>query len=522
MGIGVNARTAFSLLFPPILEEFRWDRGVTAGAFSFGFVVSAMLSPVLGAHDGPGGPARGDGARRRPDGDGAAAGAADGEPWHLYPDPRRPGRRRQRMPRLLRPVTVPAQLVRTPPWDGDRHRLCRSRGGLHHHVALGAAGDRGAPGWRAACVAMGTLLLVVLAPINLLLRKRPEDLGLRPDGDAAPSSSAAPQPSNVVNRGLGGGGLDAGTGHVHGAASGGSRWRISPASTPGTRCRCTRPSTWWRSGSARRSRRGRWASSVCSASPAADRARPLSDRIGREWIWTIASAGFAICFLALIALEHSPTLVLLYVMVAAQGGLGYGLTSIFGAVVAEIYQGKHYGSIFGTLMLAAIAGGALGPWATGVLYDAQGSYATAFWICVGAERAVDGGGLAGGPAQGARRSRPDASPAAAGAGRNRQNASDARSADGLRRRRGHAVAGQVYCPGMRLPSAAGRRIESRSATRQIMTEPGNPRAIDPQPSALFAKLSLVAQWGFLVASSVVFAALVRADRPCRPHCCSGR
>ena len=49
-------------------------------------------------------------------------------------------------------------------------------------------------GWRAACLAMGTLLLVVLAPINLLLRKRPEDMGLRPDGDAAPSSSAAPPP----------------------------------------------------------------------------------------------------------------------------------------------------------------------------------------------------------------------------------------------------------------------------------------------------------------------------------------
>jgi len=33
MGIGVNARTAFSLFFPPILNEFGWDRGVTAGAF---------------------------------------------------------------------------------------------------------------------------------------------------------------------------------------------------------------------------------------------------------------------------------------------------------------------------------------------------------------------------------------------------------------------------------------------------------------------------------------------------------
>jgi MFS family permease len=48
MGVGVNARTAFSLLFPPILDELGWERGVTAGAFSFGFIISAVLSPLLG------------------------------------------------------------------------------------------------------------------------------------------------------------------------------------------------------------------------------------------------------------------------------------------------------------------------------------------------------------------------------------------------------------------------------------------------------------------------------------------
>ncbi|MFX6230788.1 MFS transporter, partial [Acinetobacter baumannii] len=32
----------------------------------------------------------------------------------------------------------------------------------------------------------------------------------------------------------------------------------------------------------------------------------LSDRIGREWIWTISSLGFAICFAALIALQFAP------------------------------------------------------------------------------------------------------------------------------------------------------------------------------------------------------------------------
>src|SRR5271170_3610909 len=48
MAVGVNARTAFSLLFPPILAEFGWDRGVTAGAFSFGFLVSAIVTPSVG------------------------------------------------------------------------------------------------------------------------------------------------------------------------------------------------------------------------------------------------------------------------------------------------------------------------------------------------------------------------------------------------------------------------------------------------------------------------------------------
>ena len=31
MAIGVNARTAFSLFYPPIIAEFGWERGVTAG-----------------------------------------------------------------------------------------------------------------------------------------------------------------------------------------------------------------------------------------------------------------------------------------------------------------------------------------------------------------------------------------------------------------------------------------------------------------------------------------------------------
>jgi MFS family permease len=54
-----------------------------------------------------------------------------------------------------------------------------------------------------------------------------------------------------------------------------------------------------------------------------------------------------------------------------------------GAVVVEIFQGKHYGSIFGTIMLAALAGGAAGPWVTGALHDLSGNYTLAFVIGIG-------------------------------------------------------------------------------------------------------------------------------------------
>ena len=38
-------------------------------------------------------------------------------------------------------------------------------------------------GWRAGCLVLGLVALVVLVPLNLLLRRRPEELGLSPDGD---------------------------------------------------------------------------------------------------------------------------------------------------------------------------------------------------------------------------------------------------------------------------------------------------------------------------------------------------
>jgi len=109
----------------------------------------------------------------------------------------------------------------------------------------------------------------------------------------------------------------------------------------------------------------------------------LSDRIGREWVWMIGNLGFVICYLCLVGLRSAPTLLLLNLMVVAQGTFGYSLTSVMGPIPAEIFEGPHFGSIFGTLMVAAILGGAAGPWIAGIVYDATGTYSAAWWMAIG-------------------------------------------------------------------------------------------------------------------------------------------
>ena len=382
MGVGVNARTAFSLLFPPILDEFGWERGVTAGAFSFGFLVSAALSPSLGRLMDRRGPRvvieLGVGLVAA----GLMLATLVREPWHLYVT----------LGVLVGGGSVclsyTGQALYLPNWFVRRRGLAMS-------VAFSGVGVGsiillpwlqtliGRSGWRSACWAMGILVLVLLAPLNLLLKKRPEDMGLEPDGDrSSRAAAAASRAANVVDPAW------AAVDWTLGRAMRTARfWWI----TLGYFCGLFA----WYAVQVHQTKYlvevgfsptyAAWALGFVSliAIPGQIALGHLSDRIGREWVWTAGSLGFVICYLALLGLRHAPTPALLYLMVVSQGLLGYGLTSVVGAIPAEIFEGRHYGTIFGTLMLAAIAGGAAGPWVTGALYDATGSYTLAFWIAIG-------------------------------------------------------------------------------------------------------------------------------------------
>jgi MFS family permease len=381
MAIGVNARTAFSLLFPPILNEFGWERGVTAGAFSFGFVVSAAVSPLIGRLMDRLGPRSVMELGVALMGGGLLLAPLTSEPWHLY---------------LTIGVMVGSgsvclgysgQSLFLPNWFIRRRGL--ALGLAFAGVGIGSMTllpwvqlmiDRA--GWRSACTAMGLVVFIVLAPINLLLRKRPEDLGLLPDGETLHPSSSAKAISNVVD----------------------AEWANIDWTLP--RALRTARFWWiaigyfgglyiWYAVQVHQTKYlldvgfspsvAVWALGAVSllGIPGQIVLGHVSDRVGREWVWSVGCAGFAICFAALMILGSVPALPLVYLMVFAQGALGYGLTSIMGAVVVEIFQGRHYGSIFGTVMVAALAGGAAGPWVTGVLHDAAGNYDMAFAIGIG-------------------------------------------------------------------------------------------------------------------------------------------
>ena len=380
MALGVNARTAFSLLFPAILDEFGWDRGVAAGAFSFGFVVSAVVTPFVGRLMDLRGPRVVVELGVLTMGAGLMLASIVREPWQLY-------------------LTLGALVgggVNCLAYTGQSLYLTNwfvRRRGLALSIAFSGVGVGsitilpwfawiiGSAGWRTACVAFGILLIVLLGPVNLLLRGRPEDMGLRPDGLIS-NDVSSDQLENVVDR-----------------AWAAVNWTLGRALR-------TRRFWWlavgyfgglfsWYAVQVHQTKylievgfgpgEAAWALGLVSlvAVPGQVVLGHLSDRIGREWVWMIGNLGFVICYLCLIGLRSTPTLLLLNLMVVAQGTFGYSLTSVMGPIPAEIFEGPHFGSIFGTLMVAAILGGAAGPWVAGIVYDATGTYSAAWWIAIG-------------------------------------------------------------------------------------------------------------------------------------------
>ena len=384
MAVSVNARTAFSLLYPPILDECGWQRGQTAGAFTVGFFAATIFAPLFGILMDRFGPRLVIPLGATIVAAGFVAATWIASPWALY---------------LTLGLMVVGASVGTsyighsmflPNWFVRKRGL--AVGLAFAGVGLGAIvllplvqAYIETAGWRAACIAIAVAIVIVIIPLNLVFQRRqPADLGLEPDGGGPRDrdGNTVRPVDPVVDR-----------------AWAETDWTLRKAIRTGR--------FWWISG-------GYFAGLYIWYSVQVHQTRylldigfgateaafalglvglfgiagqigvgALSDRIGREWGWTLASLGFAVSYVALLMLAELPARWLVYVMVIAQGLLGYGLATLFGAVSAEIFAGRRFATIFAALTVCSNIGAGVGPWVTGAIYDMSGSYRWAFVLCLG-------------------------------------------------------------------------------------------------------------------------------------------
>ncbi|MFN8512492.1 MAG: MFS transporter [Thermomicrobiales bacterium] len=227
-------------------------------------------------------------------------------------------------------------------------------------------------GWRSALVALAILLAILTIPPHaLVLRRRPEDLGLLPDGAPATTetaSSAAPAEESVpvatairstsfrwltVGFCLAFFANVAATVHL-------IPYLTDHGFTPG------------------------FAASAAGAIgllalPGRVIFTPLGGRIPRRFVAAAIVAVQAVALVVLVAIPSTIGVVGFVILF----GLGFGaITPARAALVADLYGRANYGSISGVLALFVTGARSLAPVAAGLLYGAFGGYGPVFWLLV--------------------------------------------------------------------------------------------------------------------------------------------
>lgn len=382
MAFAITGRTAYSLLLPEIIGEFGWSAGVSSGAFAIGFAATTVIVAPLGILMDRFGP--------RLVIPLAAAVVAAG--FALAPRIETPFGLYLTLGIMVTTASIGMSYIGhsmfLPNWFVRRR-------GLAVGIAFAGVGIGGVVmlpvlqmiiddfGWRTACLVTAAGIAAVVIPLNVLFqRKAPSDLGLEPDGDAPAGtdsdlSQRAPDP--VVD-------------HVWAAKT----WTI------GTALATSR--FWWvlvaYFGSlfpwyALLIHQTRFLVGAGFTTGAAAMALGIlaltgvvgqiaigafSDRFGRELAWTLSMLGFAAAGLLFVWIDREPSFALLAAAVALQGLLGYGIASIYGAISAELFAGRHFAGIFAIASLGGNFGAAAGAWTMGVIHDATGSYQNGFLL----------------------------------------------------------------------------------------------------------------------------------------------
>jgi MFS family permease len=240
-------------------------------------------------------------------------------------------------------------------------------------------------GWRTAYLVLGATLLVVIAPLTLLLmRSRPQDLGLEPDGGAARGDMAGKPAQRVFLE-------------VVDRKWAETEWRLGNSLKTFRFWALTGVMVTLGIGNGTimshlvamvvdmgRSREmAALIFSLAGLVAAAGRVSGfLSDRIGREATYTLLTALHIASVIALLVFLKDPQAWPLY-FYAVAFGFGYGLCSpTLSAGAADLFIGRNFGRILGFSNIAYGIGLGIGAWAGGAVFDLTGSYCGAVWITI--------------------------------------------------------------------------------------------------------------------------------------------
>lgn len=107
-----------------------------------------------------------------------------------------------------------------------------------------------------------------------------------------------------------------------------------------------------------------------------------SDRLGREVSWTLGSVSLLVSIVLLIMTRLAPFPLAIYLF-SFTFAIGYGAVApLMPAISADLFAGRNFGAIYGALGVANGVGSAFGAWLAGYIFDLTGSYIIAFFLAM--------------------------------------------------------------------------------------------------------------------------------------------
>jgi len=378
--LGYAIRNTFSVFYPTIVEEFGWGRGNTALMFSISIIVYGAMAPLAGSLVDRFGPRLILPIGAFIVGGGVALCSMATAQWHFY---------------LFYGVMVAAGLSLagwTPLTAITSNWFVKKRGLAFGILAAGFGGSLvfasvaqfliSTFGWQTSYVILGVSSIAIIAPLcGLLMCRTPQDKGLLPDGIKLSAQELQDLNAHEISAGL----EEAWT--LRRAMKTYHFWFLFLISF----CFLGLAETiviahqvfFFRDVGYPPMLAANIYSAFGVAFVLGNLCSFISDLLGRVKVFVPSCflSALAVSLLFLIKDTSQPWMAFLF---AVLFGLGVGLAGpVFFAAVADLFQGRYFGSIQGTVILGFSLGGALGPWLAGFIHDKTGSYFPTFFILLG-------------------------------------------------------------------------------------------------------------------------------------------